>query len=344
VGERIIDVQVRDLSAQAGPGDWGHFVGVDTGTATGWYGPVSAEVARYVKQNLTRCVVGLGVADHETITAALRACPTRDARESVPRSWAIGAVDCAAWDAHGVLSGQPVAQLLSATSVSDVSLYASWLSVDTGRPDMADVVRRVAEQEWRFTKWSLRRHDGRTPDDLVRQMAAVSTAADASCAFDALWTWNEAFLVEVERRLPDPSAVRWIEEPLATHGASSKLRGRLPLALGERLGIDDDATEILATDNLAVLALDVVGCGGLTNAVRLASAAADAGVPVMPHGRSFTPGLHLAAAFPHTVPAVEYQLQWEPRRQALYDRVLHPAYGAVHLDGVAGLGTHPRSV
>ncbi len=53
--------------------------------------------------------------------------------------------------------------------------------------------------------------------------------------------------------------------------------------------------------------------------MRLLRVAHPLGIPIYPHGRSLLPGLHLAAAFPDAVPAVEYRLQWEPRRQCLYN-------------------------
>src|SRR5207342_1254902 len=89
------------------------------------------------------------------------------------------------------------------------------------------------------------------------------------------------------------------------------LANRLPVATGERLLVNHDPEGVLALRPHA-FTFDVVACGGLTRAAQLTAAARAADIPVFPHGRSFVPAVHLAAAFPHAVSAVEYRLQWEP--------------------------------
>lgn len=82
---------------------------------------------------------------------------------------------------------------------------------------------------------------------------------------------------------------------------------------------------------------------GLTRAIELTTAASAASIPVFPHGRSLVPAIHLAAAFPHTVGALEYRLQWEPQRQQSYVRPCLPRHGEITISGAPGLGTTPRS-
>jgi L-alanine-DL-glutamate epimerase-like enolase superfamily enzyme len=164
-------------------------------------------------------------------------------------------------------------------------------------------------------------------------------------AVDAVGTWN-AQLSTAFAAQADASALLWLEDPLPQHNLP--VYGRLaatglPLALGERLMPEEDLPRLLGRFRPAALTIDVVGCGGLTRAVEIASTAREAGVPVYPHGRSLVPGIHLAAAFPDAVPAVEYRRQWEPRRQQLYNEPWTPAHGAIPSPATAGLGTEPRS-
>ncbi|WP_338014366.1 enolase C-terminal domain-like protein [Streptomyces sp. CB02009] len=65
--------------------------------------------------------------------------------------------------------------------------------------------------------------------------------------------------------------------------------------------------------------------------------------PVFPHGRSLMPGLHLAAARPDRVLAVEYRQQWEPGRQHLHAHPVEPDCGHLTLPTAPGLGAAPRS-
>ncbi|GAB2494067.1 hypothetical protein GCM10027063_36890 [Promicromonospora xylanilytica] len=340
--QMITDVGVVDLFRWAGPGDRSRFVKVVGESVTGWYGPVADDVARYVAIRLRDLVTGIDVHDHVAVLAALIADPVLGPAEATVRSWAIGAVDCAVWDAHGTAADLPVAALLAATPRRDVALYSSWLTLDIDHPASASAAARVSAQGWRFTKWSARRALGESVDSVHERMARFTTAAGARCAFDALWTWDEPFLASVSEAVDGWSDLIWVEEPTPA-GQVPATDGRIPLALGERLRIDQPPTDVLSAKGLEALVLDVVGCGGLTNAVRVAEAAKRAGVPVIPHGRSLMPALQLAAGFPSAVPVVEYQIQWEPRRQALYETPFVPTAGAASISSAAGIGTKPRS-
>ncbi|NIL64763.1 hypothetical protein HCB39_26710 [Salinispora arenicola] len=138
--------------------------------------------------------------------------------------------------------------------------------------------------------------------------------------------------------------MRWLEDPLPqcdldTYGA---LAMSIPLALGERLLVHADAAAMLRL-KLQAFTLDVVACGGLTRAVDLVTAAQMLGVPVYPHGRSFVPAVHLAAAYPDAIAAVEYRLQWEPARQQRYAQPWLPAHGVITVPRSPGLGARRGS-
>src|SRR5690606_11753061 len=117
----------------------------------------------------------------------------------------------------------------------------------------------------------------------------------------------------------------------------------LPIAVGERLLAGEDPTRLIDVIRPAAFTLDVVGCGGLTRAVDLVAVARRASVPVYPHGRSLVPAVHLAAAFPDTVVAVEYQLQREPVRRSLSAESWLPRLGQLRVPASPGLGATPRS-
>lgn len=307
---RIERISILDLHELACPGDDYLFVGVYGGGRTGWYGPVSTPVARRASA-LTGHAFGRAATDHTGLHHAMqRAAPDRGDADG---SWAIGAVDCAVWDLHAQLAGVPVARLLAPSAADRVALYASWLRLDLTRGQATDDVDRVGQDGWLFTKWGLRRapHNG-TDAEADRLAAAVELAVSTlgqAAAFDALFTWNLSLARRFAARV-DVSMLRWLEDPLAgmdTPG-HQELAARLPLALGEQLLAGDDHAAILAL-RPAAFTLDVIGCGGLTRAVELITAAHAATIPAFAHGRSLIPALHLAAAFPHAMPAVEYQLQ-----------------------------------
>ncbi|MGH3905509.1 MAG: enolase C-terminal domain-like protein [Pseudonocardiaceae bacterium] len=336
-------ISILDLRELAGPGDDYLFVGVHGGGRTGWYGPVSALVARCASA-LTDAACERAITDHPALHRALRVA-VADRRDATG-SWAIGAVDCAAWDLHAQLAGVPVARLLAPSADDRVALYASWLRLDLTNGHAAADVDKVGQDGWLFTKWGLRRAPGCGAEAEADRLSAgvdlaVSTLGRAA-AFDALSTWDLRLARRFAARV-DVSMLHWLEDPLGgldTPG-HQELAARLPLALGERMLVGDDPAAMLAL-RPAAFTLDVIGCGGLTRAVELITAAHTAAIPAFAHGRSLLPALHLAAAFPHAMPAVEYQLQWMPRRQLLYASPRQPIQGHIQLTDAPGLGATPR--
>lgn len=342
--DRIDVVDVRDAEPA---GDDTVFIALHAARATGWYGPVSGAVASSVDKVLAPTVIGADATDHQGLRRRL----TGPALSSPDphAAWAMGAIDCAAWDLHGRLDGRPVADLLTPSIAHrSVPAYASWLTQELTGPVEPDILHEALAGDWAFTKWGLRcrpLHDAtaaaRTLAGAVEQTARET---GSRLATDAVGTWTPALALAFAE-LVDPSALIWLEDPLPRHDlrAYGQLASTLvPIAIGERLSLREDPATVLDTVRPAALTLDVVGCGGLTRAVEILAAARAHKVPVYPHGRSLVPGIHLAAAFPEAVPAIEYRLQWEPGRQHLYDHAWHPEHGHLRLPESPGLGTTPR--
>ncbi|GAA3766780.1 mandelate racemase/muconate lactonizing enzyme family protein [Plantactinospora mayteni] len=344
---RIESIETVDCSDLVMPGDDAYLIAVRAAGHTGWYGPVSGPVAILLDTCVAPFAIGVPVVDHDNLLIRLHRA--LGAPLGTLASWAIGALDCAVWDLHGRMEERPVSVLLgSSGDQSAVPAYASWLRLDLGAGFSARMVRRVAGQGWWFTKWSLRpdpqldvEADAKRLALIVRQ---VSETVGAPAAFDALWSWDDALMLRFGE-LVDPAGLVWLEEPLnaydmARYGALATPRP--PLALGERLHLGDDPMPLLGLPALRAFTPDVVGCGGLTAALSMVRQAMAIGVPVYPHGRSLVPAVHLAAAFPDAVAAVEYQVQWEPRRQTLFVDPIQCDAGRALVPEAPGLGLTPR--
>lgn len=344
----IEQLEVTEVREGVGLGDDAHFVMVHAAGEAGCYGPVSERIGVYARDTLASVVQGNHAADHHGLLNRLRQA-ARTAPSDVA-SWAVGAVDCAVWDLHGRLTSCSVADLLvSGTPQRFVAAYASWLSQNLTSCEDLDVVRGVAVGGWRFTKWGLRGASmnpiGETAGRMARAVERCSEAIGAPVAVDAVGTWSPAVAMAFARSV-DNACLRWLEDPLPHHDLDVYglvTATGLPLAVGERMHCDEDPAGLIQYVRPSALTLDVVGCGGLTRATQILDLAQAQAVPVYPHGRSIVPGLHLAAAFPDAVPAVEYRLQWEPRRQRLYDVPLRLEHGRIGLPDAPGLGTIPRS-
>ncbi|MFE2261783.1 enolase C-terminal domain-like protein [Streptomyces griseosporeus] len=344
----IQDLRVVQARQATAAGDDSFFVAVRAGHTLGWYGPVSERVGRYVNDVLAPETKDALVTDHAGLLDHLRAAARR--RPNEVASWAVGTVDCAVWDLHGRLAERTVAELLTTTPPRPlIPAYASWLTQDLSSINSPNVLAGVMAGGWSFTKWGLRRNPSDPSGEAAVRMAQAvercSQALDAPLAVDAVGTWTPAVALAFAQ-VADPSCLRWLEDPLPRHDADTYellAATPLPLAVGERAHCDEDPVGLIQYIRPSALTLDAVGCGGLTRAAQIIPVAQAQGVPVYPHGRSLVPGLHLAAAYPDAVPAVEYRLRWEPGRQRLYEMPLRPEDGHIRLPDASGLGTTPRS-
>ncbi|MDT0493146.1 enolase C-terminal domain-like protein [Streptomyces griseus] len=340
-------LEVIETEQPVAPGDDAHFVVIHGAGGSGCYGPVSERIGRYVRDTLAAEVEGARISDHAGLLNRLRTV-ARTAPSDIA-SWAVGTVDCAAWDLHGRLASRSVAGLLArAEPRSTVPAYASWLSQNLTSIENLDLLRDVAADGWRFTKWGLRRDPAESPGQAAARMARAVERASQSLgsplAVDAVGTWTPSVSLAFAQSC-DPSCLLWLEDPLPQHDLDMYellAATQVPLAVGERAHCDEDPMGLIQYVRPTALTLDVVGCGGLTRATQILAVARSQDIPIYPHGRSLLPGLHLAAAFPDAVPAVEYRLQWEPGRQRLYDESLQPEDGHIRLPDSPGLGTTPR--
>jgi len=79
--------------------------------------------------------------------------------------------------------------------------------------------------------------------------------------------------------------------------------------------------------------------GGITEQVKICSLASAFGVPVVAHGHSLLPALHVAGAqSPTAVPMVEFLIQWQERKQFFHKPIYRPEGGGVRLPELPGLG------
>jgi L-alanine-DL-glutamate epimerase-like enolase superfamily enzyme len=341
----ITAIECVESKAPRRPGDETAYVVVRTPAADGWYGPVPAAVARTVRQTMAPRMIGLDALDAGAIRPI--ALGLAQGRVSAVSSWALGAIDCALWDARGNLAQTPVADLLSPHAVQRVPAYASWLTCDLADRRHTRRIARVSAGEWAFAKWSLRaRPTPHTSREAARLAHAIEghTRTGVKIALDAQGSWGAA-ITSLFSELVSPDTLAWCEDPLSRHDLSAYrhlARAGVKMALGERLRVGEDARALLDAARPAGLVLDIVGCGGLTTAMEIARLAHSRGVPVYPHGRSLIPGIHLAAAFPAAVRAVEYRLQWEPRRQRQMTCPRLPAHGHLTVPREPGLSARPR--
>ena len=233
---------------------------------------------------------------------------------------AIGALDIALWDIAGKAAGVPTWELLGAPARERLTPYAS-LQPEVSSFDgyLESMVRwATTAREIGFTAAKLEAtfsgpyaHKGlQGPDEWIEEVVrAVREAAgpemtlmvDVQYAFDS-----------VERALRTAEAlasydVFFLETPLWADDLEgyAELRRRSPvrIAQGEWLTTRHEFAQLLERGCVDVVQPDIGRVGGLTEAMRVTSMAAESGILVVPHawktGISVAVAAQLATVTPH---------------------------------------------
>ena len=297
---------------------------------------------------LRRFVVGQDALEIEKITETLHAITFWFGRGGA-MTHAISGINIALWDCAGKALGVPVATLLGGARHARVKAYGSILfrPVETLEARIADMLGR----DFKAIKlgWEpFGQHGIRYDRDLVRRARAIA-GEDIEIMVDAGGSgpFNAAgckAALEQARMLAD-FGVRWFEEPLAPDDLEGFRRltqaAAVPIAGGEVLTGRRAFQPIIAERLLDIIQPDVAKVGGLSEMRRLAWAAWDAQLELIPHGWNTAVGVAADLALMATAPKpgyVEFNVG-NPLVETILDRpfVLDPD-GMIAVPDGPGLG------
>jgi L-alanine-DL-glutamate epimerase-like enolase superfamily enzyme len=259
----------------------------------------------------------------------------------------VSAVDCALWDLKGKAWGQPVYRLLGGPTRPAVPAYASMLGFSVEPDAAAAVASEYKAQSYTAQKWFFRYGPGDGDAGMAKNIAmaeAVRAAVGAAYTlmFDAFMGWSVSYASAMVRRL---EVVRpfWMEEPVPPERVSElhKIRqaARVPLATGEHVFTRWQTKELLVNAAVDVLQNDPDWTGGVTELVKIAALASAFETPLVAHGHSLLPALHVAGSQTSAaVPFVEYLVRHQPAKQNFHDTIYQPEGGLVALPDAPGLG------
>ncbi|NJC20990.1 L-alanine-DL-glutamate epimerase-like enolase superfamily enzyme [Arthrobacter pigmenti] len=247
---------------------------------------------------------------------------------------ALAALDVALYDLKSKRAGLPLAKFLGAyrdsvrtyntsggflnASIDEVKARATQsieegiggIKIKVGLPDSAEDLRRVA---------AVREHIG----------------PDVPLMVDANQQWDRATALRMGRKLEQFDLV-WIEEPLDAYDAEghAALTAALdtPIATGEMLASVAEHERLIATRACDIIQPDAPRVGGITQFLRLATLADQAGLDLAPHF-AMEIHLHLAAAYPRE-PWVEHFDWLDP----LFNERLETRDGRMVVPDRPGLG------
>jgi L-rhamnonate dehydratase len=322
------------------------YVQIDTDSGpSGLFGPLFEETAVIIRNKLAPWLVGADPLAYERLWDILYR-QDRHARKGY-EMMAISAVDCALWDLRGKVFDQPVYRLLGGPTRAQVACYASMLghSLDLG------LVRERAQwavaEGYRAQKWFFRYGPGDGLAGLERNVALVRAVREAvgpeiEIMFDCFMGGDATYTIRLLERIAEYQP-RWLEEPVPPDRiadfAAIKRASRVPIATGEHEYTRWGFLQLLQADAVDVIQADPDWCGGISELVKIGVLASAFGRPVVPHGHSLLPALHVIASQPPaTFPMAEYLVLAQPGKQHFHAEFLRPRDGALPLSAAPGLG------
>jgi L-rhamnonate dehydratase len=345
---------------------------VETGIADG------SQSALIVRVHTDEGVVGVGEVDsHPTVAKAvidappehkmangLRAILLGEDPADIERLWeqmyersmyfgrrgvtmhAISAVDIALWDIAGQVAGVPVHALLGGARRERVPAYASTLMPDTPE-EAARVTADQVAAGFRAVKlgWGPL---GSDPDLDIALVAAAREAGgdDFELIIDIGKGWRSARHAIDQVRRMEPYRPTWVEEPLPPDDIPGYAQladaVETPIATGEEESTRWDFKRLVEEGRVDVVQPDVTRCGGITEWLRIAHHAREAGRRVVPHAWSTgiikAASMHVLAVVPETE-FLEYCVQETALNEVLVaERFPVAEDGTVEIPTAPGLG------
>src|SRR5207249_1861323 len=225
---------------------------------------------------------------------------------------AISAIDIALWDLKGKALRQPVFRLLGGPFRTQVRAYATGLY----RHRIADNATALAREAEAYTAEGFRAMKmkvGFGLDEDVRNVRAVRAAIgdDRLLAIDANHAYDAGQAIRLGRKV-EAYDLAWFEEPVVPEDVDGycqvKATLRIPISGGETEYARWGFRELCARRAVDILQPDICGCGGFTEAWRIAALASASSMTVYPHVWGTAVGLfaslHLTAALPPNPPAM----------------------------------------
>ncbi len=218
---------------------------------------------------------------------------------------AISGIDLALWDIKGKALGLPVWKLLGGGFQKSVRCYASSLFGATPR-ETGELAKRIRDRGFNAVKfgWAPMGQDAATDVDLVRQ-ARRGFGDDGDVMIDAGLVWDARTAIQRAHAFAE-FKIAWLEEPLQPddYRGYKKLTEASPvhIAAGESESNRQSFIDLMDQGGIDIVQVDLTRCGGFTEAMKIASLAADRGLKVANHGFSTYVNVHAALHWLNAVP------------------------------------------
>lgn len=254
--------------------DTGH-VGYGEAPPTGAItGDTTGAIIGALKDHLIKTIVGRDVDEFEDLIQAVNKC-------IVKNTSAKAAVDMALYDLYGQLYKLPVYKLFGGAQkkiVTDITISVNDPEV------MAEDTKNAVERGYDTLKVKV----GVNPDlDLARLTAVRATAGpDKRIRIDANQAWSPKQAVRLLNQMQEKGlGIELVEQPVPAHDFEGLKfvteRSYVPVLADESVFSPEDAVKIMQMGAADLINIKLMKCGGLYNALKIATAAELYGVECM---------------------------------------------------------------
>lgn len=242
-----------------------------TGAITG---DTTGAIVGAIKDHIAKTLIGRDVDDFEDLCIALQQCVVKN-------SSAKAAADMALWDLYGQLYRIPVYKLMGGARKSIVTD----ITISVNEPD--EMVRD-AEDAIKRGYDCLKVKVGKEPEkDIARLSAIRSVVPKETCIrIDANQGWSPKEAVRILNGMQERGLdIEFVEQPVKAHDFEGLKyvteRSYVPVLADESVFSAEDALKIMQMRAADLVNIKLMKCGGLYNALKIASAAEVYGVECM---------------------------------------------------------------
>jgi len=252
-------------------GDVGYGEAPPTGAITG---DTTGAIVGAIQDHIGKTILGRDVDDFEDILQAVQKCVVKNTS-------AKAAVDMALWDLYGQLCKIPVYKLMGGARKSIVTD----ITISVNPPEeMARDALNAIQRGYDCLKVKV----GADPSLDVARLAAVRKAVgDGVCVrIDANQAWKPKEAVRILNEMQEKGLkIEFVEQPVAAHDFEGLKyvteRSYVPVLADESVFSPEDAMTIMQMGAADLVNIKLMKCGGLYNALKIASAAEVYGVECM---------------------------------------------------------------
>jgi L-alanine-DL-glutamate epimerase-like enolase superfamily enzyme len=254
---------------------------------------------------------------------------------------ALGGIDIALWDLRGKAERTPVWRLLGGREGRALA-YASGLF---WQDDVGVIEREAARHRQRgFHRVKMRLGRSWDYDTEAFKAALRGVGRDGLVHVDGSHRYDEETAVRFGALLTEGGAA-WFEEPFPPEDVDRyvwlRRQLKVPLAAGENEFGVQGFRELLRAGAIDIVQADACRTGGISEVLRIAKMAGEAGLRVAPHTWSdavaLTANAHVVASLPHGL-TVEVDQTGNPFIEELLTEPLRIEGGYLELSDAPGLG------